>query len=722
MALCEINLNTPRKHESTPAARGYILGEISEGRKPKRQFARGKPHSVDQADRDPILIEKNVDANVEISNETIRKILKKHYIFHWISKKRPFLTKQTAKVRLDWARVHVSWTEEQWKNIMWSDECSVERGSGKKPVWICRTPAQKWEKDFITEHKTGKEISVMHNGYSAGSYVEVLEDQLPEYYKPGMKFMQDNARIHTAKATKEFLEEHGIETIEWPPYSPDMNPIEHAWIHLKRLVYRVCPDIEYGPKNQTVREDLEYALQEAWLHISDELFDSLGRTTPIDAFAPLATSRPSTASDSSIEFPSTKSSASTPRDSGIKLPISPPLSSDTVIVASNDVPEPVSSILQELRRRKEGAWVEEGWVAWNKRRLSREHYTALLYQLDEDEDLKGYVENKIRYDYDWEEQYITIRMPTTLHEEFIAAVVRRIEAGLAALSASHPQLRELDKVHSRGSPNIVFNHNEDFETGPNKRSSNNPDGVFRHKQAPYPSVILEVAYSQRPKDLPKLAYRYISGSKGHVKAVVGLDLEYASPKQLTKTKEATVSVWRLGFVKEEGRRLQDAVQVVRSEVRMCNVVFKFLIIKPIFAQAFRSAGGEHVEGSLILNIADFLPLPFLRNLPASDQDRSIRLSFADLTTDLNEAEEAHRLCRRQLEDVEPVFAEPFRKRKPTPDEELSDGRETKYQALEVAEERNASQDDSDFPSPPRAATSTRPVPQRRRSTRTSQLR
>ncbi|TKA70157.1 hypothetical protein B0A49_13150, partial [Cryomyces minteri] len=315
MALYGIDINTLPSHELTPAARGYILGKISEGRKP-RELARsigvpqstisdtiqkstirtnqtsqhrvGRPRSYSDREERRIVIAArkyptiryaNIkqEANVEISNETIRGILKKHYIFHWISKKRPFLTKQTAKVRLDWARARVSWTEEQWKNIMWSDECSVERGSGKKPVWIWGTPSQKWEKDFITEHRTGKEISVMHNGYSAGSYVEVLEDQLPEYYKPGMKFMQDNARIHTAKATKEFLEEHGVETIEWPPYSPDMNPIEHAWIHLKRLVYHVCPDIEYGPKNQTVREDLEYALQEAWLHISDELFDSLGR-------------------------------------------------------------------------------------------------------------------------------------------------------------------------------------------------------------------------------------------------------------------------------------------------------------------------------------------------------------------------------------------------------------------------------------------------------------
>lgn len=117
----------------------------------------------------------------------------------------------------------------------------------------------------------------------------------------------------------------------------------------------------------------------------------------IDACVALGRSKPSTASDSSIEFLSTKPSASTPRDSGTDFPPSPPLSSDRVIPASNGVPETVSSILQEFRRRKEGAWVEEDLVAWNKRRLLREHYTVLLHQLDEDEDLKGYVENKIRF-------------------------------------------------------------------------------------------------------------------------------------------------------------------------------------------------------------------------------------------------------------------------------------------------------------------------------------
>jgi hypothetical protein len=35
-------------------------------------------------------------------------------------------------------------------------------------------------------------------GYSAASYVTVLNDQLPRCWEPGIVFMQDNALIHRA--------------------------------------------------------------------------------------------------------------------------------------------------------------------------------------------------------------------------------------------------------------------------------------------------------------------------------------------------------------------------------------------------------------------------------------------------------------------------------------------------------------------------------------------
>ena len=44
---------------------------------------------------------------------------------------------------------------------MWSDECSVERGTGKNREWVFRTPVQKWDREMIETYKKGKDISVM---------------------------------------------------------------------------------------------------------------------------------------------------------------------------------------------------------------------------------------------------------------------------------------------------------------------------------------------------------------------------------------------------------------------------------------------------------------------------------------------------------------------------------------------------------------------------------
>ena len=119
-----------------------------------------------------------------------------------------------------------------------------------------------------------RDFEAKKHGYTANSYLEVPEDQLPSCWVPGLTFMQDNAPIHTARKVRDWFLEQGIPVTDWPPYSPDLNLIEHVWRRLKEKVLELHPELADISGEENIREALGKALQEAWDALLEDLFTS----------------------------------------------------------------------------------------------------------------------------------------------------------------------------------------------------------------------------------------------------------------------------------------------------------------------------------------------------------------------------------------------------------------------------------------------------------------
>ena len=203
------------------------------------------------------------------------------------------LTGRQRSDRLSWAGEHVSRTRQQWASVLFTDESrfTVESDSGRLLIW--REENTNYHPVNIVERHSYRgggilvwagisiggrtDLHVFQGGTVTG--VRYRDEILDQYVRPyagaiGKDFllMDDNARPHRAFVVDEYLEDIGLERIEWPARSPDLNPIEHMWDYLGRQVDASSPP----PRSS---RELEQSLLRVWssLHISvsDNLIDSM---------------------------------------------------------------------------------------------------------------------------------------------------------------------------------------------------------------------------------------------------------------------------------------------------------------------------------------------------------------------------------------------------------------------------------------------------------------
>jgi len=199
-------------------------------------------------------------------------------------KSKPLLKDCHKQAQIEFCRFNID-RGERWKNVVFSDEkkFNLDGPDGYQYYWhdISNT------NNFLSKDCHNKKSLMIWGAFdyfgksmlyffkqniNSNTYIGALESHLLPFFDSleldEIVFQQDNARPHVSSTTLEWLERRGIETLDWPAYSPDLNPIENLWGVLVQRVYangRVYDNIN----------DLKISIKNEWERIPKNILENL---------------------------------------------------------------------------------------------------------------------------------------------------------------------------------------------------------------------------------------------------------------------------------------------------------------------------------------------------------------------------------------------------------------------------------------------------------------
>jgi transposase len=205
----------------------------------------------------------------------------------------PF-TEEHRRKRLSFAEGYKNWTKKQWESVLFADEASFKGAGFYGQVWVRRPPGERFDPLYTVDKKPHPVkvhfwgcFSANGVGYShifnqnldAKLYKTILNNNLlasaellfPQDPPQQWWFLEDNDPKHTSQQIKAWLHNHGVSCLDFPPYSPDLNPSENLWNDMARRL---------EVKQVEGLEPLQDAAAEIWEETSTKFLKKLAHSMP----------------------------------------------------------------------------------------------------------------------------------------------------------------------------------------------------------------------------------------------------------------------------------------------------------------------------------------------------------------------------------------------------------------------------------------------------------
>uniref|UniRef100_A0A3Q3VY81 Transposase Tc1-like domain-containing protein n=1 Tax=Mola mola TaxID=94237 RepID=A0A3Q3VY81_MOLML len=114
-----------------------------------------------------------------VSTVTVRRRLCEANLFTRIPRKVPLLKKRHVQKRLQFAKEHINWPKEKWRNILWTDESKVVLFGSKGRRQFVRRPSSNCHSTY----------SLCHSGYSSIHFDGCLPFSATDLSQTGLRII-----------------------------------------------------------------------------------------------------------------------------------------------------------------------------------------------------------------------------------------------------------------------------------------------------------------------------------------------------------------------------------------------------------------------------------------------------------------------------------------------------------------------------------------------------
>lgn len=234
--------------------------------------------------------QRSIAAQYDVSHQTIGRHAKQLGLKPLHRQKKPMLTQQQQKKRVDFAKRH---KDEDWEAVLFEDEKTFEVGHhpNRKNDVVYAYRADQVPPLPAVKHPAKLNVAAAVSS-TGRSKLHIFEENLTgELYKKILKrtilpaanhifgnnpwtLLQDNDPKHTSGTVTSFLDSNQVKYFpkdDWPPNSPDFNIMENVWAML-------LDSINKHPPRTTAQ--LKRQLRYQWKNLAQEKISSAVNSMP----------------------------------------------------------------------------------------------------------------------------------------------------------------------------------------------------------------------------------------------------------------------------------------------------------------------------------------------------------------------------------------------------------------------------------------------------------